>query len=475
MKLSVRSARVAAGVALSGGLAMAGLLSGVGTTATADPANAPGAQPLVGVGSNTIQDLMDAYSGAAPTPHNVASQATKYYTPLADPTTGTQILSYSAAAPNDLSTGGCISTKSGGNSFARPNGSGDGLKALSDEIASPAQVWSKAQAGSCAGVNIAASQIDFVRSSSGPSGATGTTLTWIDFAHDALTYAYVPENGMTAAQATTLTSGTGSLKESQLDAVFNDVMGTNALTVPDTASPTGYDLIMPAFIQDGSGTDKTWLTDLGDVANLNSGSTFTTQSNLEENSADALVNGLPAAVTSFVTNDANVNICAACGPANTKIAANTPVLVVEGFSAGAWISEGNKVALDRSATGRTAGVNLGSINFDVHVGGAAQEVPAFTGTAGSFAPNIPYYQGPFGRDLFLIVPWQYLNGSVSQRVPAARAIFGFGPTGGTTNQLCSSANQATLTAFGFIPLSQDGGTITCGTESNTVGTTGQGS
>jgi hypothetical protein len=234
------------------------------------------------------------------------------------------------------------------------------------------------------------------------------------------------------------------------------------LEIADASSPTGYDVIMPAFIQDGSGTDKTWLTDLGDQANLTDGATFTTQNNLEENSANALVAGLPAAVTQFLANDGTTNV-----------AANAPVLVVEGFSAGSWISEANTVALDRSATGRADGVNLGQINFTAST--PASRTTPYTGTPGTEAPVVSYYSGPFGRDLYVGLPWTYVNGSRLQVVKAAQSIFGDGanPAAG---QICQTPAQGLLASYGFIQLSQvTGGTTTCGQETNTVGTTGTGS
>jgi hypothetical protein len=466
MKLSVRGARAAAAVTLAGGLAVAGLLAQAGTTAGADPYTAPNAAPLVGVGSNTIQDLFDAYAGAAPTAHNVDAQTTKYYTPLADPATGVQVESWSAADPHDLSTGGCVSTKYGGNTFARPNGSGDGLRALSDELGGVA--WSKVQTGSCASTTISIHQIDFFRSSSAPSGTAGTGgITWIDFSHDALAYAYSAQNGLGAAAVTNLTTGAGALTQAQLGTVFNVPLGngtvtpTGLLQPADAASPTGKDVVMPAYIQDGSGTDKTWLGFLGDSGNATNGAGFTTQFNLEENSADALINNLAANVATFLTDDV--------------LPANTPVLVVEGFSVGAWISEANTVALDRSSAGRAGGVDLGEIGaYNVANPGASQVKP-YTGTPGTEAPVAAYYSGPFGRDLYLGLPYIVLNGSISQKVPAAIAIFGNGanPAGG---QLCAAGPQGELAAFGFIPLSAvSGGTTTCGQETNTVTTTGQGS
>jgi hypothetical protein len=74
-----------------------------------------------------------------------------------------------------------ISTRPGGVVFTRPNGSGNGLRALAASInPDGTRLWQ--------GVNITG-QLDFARSSSGPSGI-GTDLTYIPFALDAVSYAF---------------------------------------------------------------------------------------------------------------------------------------------------------------------------------------------------------------------------------------------------------------------------------------------
>jgi ABC-type phosphate transport system substrate-binding protein len=79
----------------------------------------------------------------------------------------------------DATGSATIQTKAGGPSFVRPNGSGAGANALSDSAQGGTHLFNS--------VDITG-QVDFARSSSGPSGS-GTALTYIPFAKDAVTFA----------------------------------------------------------------------------------------------------------------------------------------------------------------------------------------------------------------------------------------------------------------------------------------------
>ena len=118
--------------------------------AQADPTTPP-FPTLAGAGSDTTQDVVGGLTTLAPTvvgSWNAVGSAT-------------------------------IQTKSGGPAFQRPNGSGDGVYALSMSAGAGTGLYNS--------VNIAG-QLDYARSSSGPSSSyVGSDLTYIPFAIDAVT------------------------------------------------------------------------------------------------------------------------------------------------------------------------------------------------------------------------------------------------------------------------------------------------
>jgi len=158
----------------------------VPSVAHADPATEAGKSSfgqLSGVGSDTTQDVMNGLSAAI-----------GRVTTLGD----WKIASYDAtwASP----TTNKIQTKSGGTAAIwRPNGSGDGLKALRVAIGNTGSqtgtpyLSSSAEAtwSASAGVNLVVGQIQFSRSSAGP--ASGNTedgvVSYVPFAKDAVGYA----------------------------------------------------------------------------------------------------------------------------------------------------------------------------------------------------------------------------------------------------------------------------------------------
>ena len=101
--------------------------------AHADPPSTTG---LVGVGADVTQDLFDAYTGASPPPGlSGNTQASTFYTPLhsSDATDDFTIQSFDASPFGGTTTSpGCITTKTGGPSFDRPNSTTNGITALFD-------------------------------------------------------------------------------------------------------------------------------------------------------------------------------------------------------------------------------------------------------------------------------------------------------------------------------------------------------
>lgn len=125
------------------------VVSGATVANAADPTSF---KQLNGVGSDTTQDVVRAIAA-----------------------TTTTLGSYDAAGANLSAT---IKTTASGPSFARPVGSGAGVKALS------ASAQGLNYGGSTAPIT---GQVDFARSSSGP--VTGSVLTYVPFATDAVSYA----------------------------------------------------------------------------------------------------------------------------------------------------------------------------------------------------------------------------------------------------------------------------------------------
>jgi hypothetical protein len=197
-------------------------LATIGAPAKADPKQYD--SPFVGVGSDTVQDIMNAASGFT---------NAKNYTPLqSSAATGQkQIISYDAIGS------ACISAKVNFATFTRPNGSGAGKKALSRAI--DGGKWGTA---ACGGVQDVSGAVDFARSSAGPTaGDTGTALTYVPFGRDGVSFAYYQKTSSVASPTIT------SLTRADLQSLFT--------TGPQVIGGT---LLIPCGIQQGSGTRGFW-------------------------------------------------------------------------------------------------------------------------------------------------------------------------------------------------------------------------
>ena len=205
-------------------LALAGLAFGT-VSASADPTPAGTIKPIVGVGSDTTQDVVNGLGTVVTAIGSYDAQ-------------GTATIKVSAAGPT----------------FARPNGSTQGVQALSASAnAGGNRTWPAANGVSIAG------EIDFARSSSGPSSSfVGTDLTFIPFARDAVTYA------VNAASDFPRDIALGNSTQDALvpaPLTLRNIYRCAVTTYTD--SDTNSVTIRPLIPQTGSGTRSFWLQALG--------------------------------------------------------------------------------------------------------------------------------------------------------------------------------------------------------------------
>lgn len=312
-----------------------GLVSGVAlaTFAVAAPAFAdPVANSYAVVGSDTLQASMDALTNGT----TVTGASVRVSAP-----TGT-IGNFDAFAPGYNAAGGLIQTKSGGPSFPRPSGSGDGVNALLASINNT--TFSQASGTSSQPIG---GQVDIARSSAAPTTQVGTgILAWVPFGRDAVAYAYV---GGSAADEANVAHLTG--------AQLGDIYGA---TSDQVISGTTVKAYLP---QSGSGTRKFFMNAIGITSNVAGSAVYTNNNTLAENDASVFPTTVPSG-TAYVVP----------------------------FSAAAWISQANNAA--PSTIPASGAVKLGTPLSD----------PAFTTTAGVLAPNAAYYSSTtFGRDTYLVV------------------------------------------------------------------------
>ncbi|MCC2594184.1 hypothetical protein LKO27_12280 [Tessaracoccus sp. OS52] len=216
MKFSKVSKIVALGAAA--GLALGSV---VAPQASAEPVS----NSFAVVGSDTLQDVMNALAnGTSISGGTVRSTAGDQNIGSFDATGSTW-----------------IQTKTNGPRFGRPNGSGDGVKALSRSI--DGAPYTSGTPGSPASVVITG-QVDIARSSSGPGSSANPTgpLLYIPFGRDALTYAH--SGGANAAFE--------NIDQATLKGLFDCTITT-----------VGGTTVTPVIPQSGSGTRSDWLSKLG--------------------------------------------------------------------------------------------------------------------------------------------------------------------------------------------------------------------
>ncbi|MBC7596321.1 MAG: hypothetical protein H7288_20725 [Kineosporiaceae bacterium] len=184
--------------------------------AQADPTTPP-FPTLAGVGSDTTQDVVGGLTTLAPT----------------------VVGSWNAVGSDPTIT--TITTKNGGLAFKRPNGSGDGVYALSMSAGAGTGIYNN--------VNILG-QLDYARSSSPPVGSN-SDLTYIPFATDAVSYAF---NGASAFPTDVPLGDTTS--DGTVAFTLRNIYNCRVTSFSDAG---GNDVtIAPLLPQAGSGTRSYW-------------------------------------------------------------------------------------------------------------------------------------------------------------------------------------------------------------------------
>jgi len=380
------------------GLVAATILGGAlsGGSASADPKQYTA---LVGVGSDTVQDVMNAMAGTT---------NGNFYTPInSGAATGRlQEISFDAIPPSGVADT-CITAKLNGPTFTRPNGSGAGRKALYAASGLSSAGWTGSAIGAlpiCATAVDISGQVDFARSSAGPAnGDAGTDMTYIPFGRDGVSFGYYRAAG----------SPVTSLTRAQLTTLFT--------TGPQTI---GGVRIVPCGIQTSSGTFSFW-------------NTVTTATTTQENTATTECNALLGRAEE---NDGTQ--LKARGDALAAVSGHSGDQVVIGFSAASFIAKSNLVAPGQPP----ATVGIGAISDN---GSGTNLGSPTTGTAPALAPSATFFADTvFGRNVYVVLPTSVATGPGNA---PTKALF-VGPT----SALCSATT--TINTFGFLASGSCGAT-----------------
>ena len=293
----------------------------------------------------------------------------------------------------------CIITKPFGIRFGRPNGSGDGVKALSRAI-DGGTFTSKSTLCPDNTARVITNQVDIARSSSGGTTNAAGELIYYPFGRDAIAYAYHKDS--TATGITTLTAAT-------LKSLFEcSVRSLGGVT------------ITPIIPQSGSGTRSDFLTKIGsDETGLKTVSE--TGGCVEEGQEHD-----GTSLTSFKRADGTT----ATPGANS----------IMPMSVSRW------VAMNTGATVSKIG--------DALIAGVA-DVPAapVTGSTTSMAPNQSYYNdSTWGRDTYLVVEYARVDPNNVKYDPLLASIMDPSRSTSLTNVSTTTASRvgAVKRKYGFL-------------------------
>ena len=374
--------KVAAAAAAVGSIAAIGFVGN--SPAQADPLQYT--DPIFGFGSDTLQDVTNAFAGYS---------NDNFFTPVQSDN-GKVIVSWDAFDPSaaDATVPNCITTKVGTGQMLRPNGSGNGWISLSSAVSN--QDWPRS-GSACGGPRKVGGLVDFARSSGGPAGRANPNgpLQFIPAFKDALHWAYVRPTG----------SPVTDLSPVQLSALHT--------TGPQLI---GGVPVIACGIQTGSGTYATWMAnngigvdplgqDTGTAVCNGTGATPGTDGRLQENnSPDLLAKGL-------LLSSMQHPICDGALGGDPVPCTNAQLIV--GYSASQFIARGNGVGSPDS--------NLSSQNGGL---GRIDGRQAVTGTAPNLAPvQVAYDNATFGRTVFYIVPFAAIQPGGDEQSPAITDMF----------------------------------------------------
>lgn len=382
--------------------------------ALADPP-APGGNPtfgaLVGLGSDTTQDVLNGIAAA-----------------IGDD----KLASYDAVGSTT------VVTRSGGISIPRASGSGAGRDLLRVAIGQTPSA-SVAIPGGTAPVTAANSvgQIDFARSSGGPANAdlsASGVLTYVPFARDAVTVAVDADSPLAVVpwilgDSSTAGSTTPSLYNlyrgdvrfayisGSAGSYSYDSVGKTAAGAP--AGTTAYP-VQAYLPKSGSGTRSYFI-----------GKISLTEANILQINNDGAAETPAYTVVKSTFGGGNTPVEEHDGSAIQ----GDPAAIVP-FSISQWVAQANGVG---TVTDRRHGARLLSLN------GTAPT----TGSSGSYATNASY--SAMVRDVFNIVPSALLDDAES----ATHEMFA-----GTGSLVCQQS--ATITAYGFQLMPGSTAASTCG-------------
>jgi len=458
-----------------------GALTGGPSIAKADPPASLGLS-YSGVGSDTTQNVMDAFSGQ--------SNGISYPRAIVPVTggLGAVIESYDASIQTPGSTDPCITTSFNGVAFTRPNGSGAGTKALSaanaqglagnptrwlgnnnvfaNKICGQADFVAPNNTAAIAianSVNIAG-QVAFARSSSGPTGVGNGGLTYVPFARDAVTAGYVFKN---------ITGAVGAPVALMTRKDLIDIYNSGPKAIVSGGQPV---LLMACDINVASGTRKFF----GGVV-VNS---------LMSGTPAALPTGSPSAANGicnsvFQENElvgvsARADALALANP--TGITFNsvtyTNIQLVVGFSAAGFIAQSNGAAPSLLPTSGSFGI--AAISDTTTTATCAQATPllgscnigvAYTGSGTLTASAIFFGDAIFGRNVYNVLPSSVMTTLAGDSTDVVLRSLFFGPT----SPIC--LGTSIISTFGYLNLAVGNGTgtSTCGSIGALGGWTAPGS
>jgi ABC-type phosphate transport system substrate-binding protein len=259
------------------------------------------------VGSDTLQDVVNGLvNGSAVTGPTVRSSANGLFAGSFDATGST-----------------LIQTKSLGPRFGRPNGSGDGVKALSRSIDGAA--YKSATTGSP--TVVITGQVDIARSSSGATAVADGPLKYIPFGRDALAYAH-----------------TGSV------AAFDNIdQATLKGLFECTITQVGGVTVVPVIPQAGSGTRKDWIAKIG--------------------STEALVKEVSEGGCVVVGQEHDTSFLADGTP--------FPADAVTAMSAAQWVAQNTGAGIDRRGATAKLGSPIAGVSPVIGTGTAMEPNPTY--------------------------------------------------------------------------------------------------